>query len=163
MTHSLQLVGTFPDEVWNTVSRICIPFFKLYFYLSFIYFASWGTWVFLGGPVVKNLSANVGDTSSVPGLGTKIPRTSGKLSPWATTTEPELYSPHSTTREATTMRRPHITTEEPSPLPSQWETRALQLESNPHSPLTPTRESPCAASQTAQPKAKTNKNSKTEV
>ena len=42
---------------------------------------------FPGGPVVKNLPANAGDTGSSPGLGTKIPHAVGQLSLRATTTE----------------------------------------------------------------------------
>ena len=42
---------------------------------------------FLGGPVVQNPSYNAGDTGSIPGQGTKIPRASGQLSPCTTTTE----------------------------------------------------------------------------
>ena len=36
---------------------------------------------FPGGPVVKNLPADAGDTSSIPGLGTNIPHDAGQLSP----------------------------------------------------------------------------------
>ena len=43
---------------------------------------------FPGGPVVNNLSANAGDTGSIPGPGTKIPQAVGQLSSGATTTEP---------------------------------------------------------------------------
>ena len=43
---------------------------------------------FPGGPVVKNLPSNAGNTGSIPGQGTKIPHATGKLSPGATTTEP---------------------------------------------------------------------------
>ena len=42
---------------------------------------------FPGGPVVKNLPSNAGDTGSIPGWGTKIPHTAGQLSPCATTIE----------------------------------------------------------------------------
>ena len=42
----------------------------------------------LGGPVVKNLSSNAGDASSIPGWGTKILHATGQLTPPATTTEP---------------------------------------------------------------------------
>ena len=38
--------------------------------------------------MVKNLSANAGDTGSIFVPGTKIPHASGQLSPCATTTEP---------------------------------------------------------------------------
>ena len=34
-------------------------------------------WDFPGGPVVKNLPCNGGDTSSIPALGTKIPHAKG--------------------------------------------------------------------------------------
>ena len=42
---------------------------------------------FPGGPVVKNLPCNAGDTGSIPGQGTVIPHATGQLSPRATTTE----------------------------------------------------------------------------
>ena len=42
---------------------------------------------FPGGPVVKNLPSNAGDSGSIPGGGTKIPHAVGQLSPCATTTE----------------------------------------------------------------------------
>ena len=45
---------------------------------------------FPGGPVVRNLPANAGDTGSIPGLGAKIPHATEQLSPCATTTEPVL-------------------------------------------------------------------------
>ena len=41
----------------------------------------------LGGPVVKNLSSNVGNMGSIPGWGTKIPHTIGQLSLHVTTRE----------------------------------------------------------------------------
>ena len=58
---------------------------------------------FPGGPMVKNPSANAGDTGSVPGLwGFHM-----LLCPCATTTEAlTTWAPCSTTREATTMRSP---------------------------------------------------------
>ena len=40
-----------------------------------------------GGPVVKNLPCNVGDSGSVLGQGTRIPHATGQLSPRATTRE----------------------------------------------------------------------------
>ena len=43
---------------------------------------------FPGGPVVKNLLSNAGDTGSIPGQGTKIPHATGKLSLSAANTEP---------------------------------------------------------------------------
>ena len=36
---------------------------------------------FPGGPEVRNLPSNAGDTDSIPGRGTKIPQALGKLSP----------------------------------------------------------------------------------
>ena len=64
---------------------------------------------FPGGPVVKNLPSNAGDTGSIPGRGTKIPHAAGQLSPHAATTEPtccgahtpQLESPYATTRVPT--------------------------------------------------------------
>ena len=34
---------------------------------------------FPGGPVVKNMPSNAGDTGSIPGQGTKIPHAMGQL------------------------------------------------------------------------------------
>ena len=57
----------------------------------------------LGGPVVKNLSSNVGDMGSIPGLGTNIPHTIGQL------------SRHVTTREDCTLQqRVHMLRQRPS-------------------------------------------------
>ena len=47
-------------------------------------------WDFPGGPEVKNLHANAGDTGLIPGPETKIPPGAGQLSPCAMTTEPAL-------------------------------------------------------------------------
>ena len=47
---------------------------------------------FSGGPVVKNLPTNAGDTGLIPGLGTKTPHATGKLSPHTTTTDPACDS-----------------------------------------------------------------------
>ena len=44
---------------------------------------------FPGGPVVKNLPSNAGDTGSASGRGTKIPHAAGQLSLCA-----QLLSPH---------------------------------------------------------------------
>ena len=43
---------------------------------------------FPGGPVVKNLTSNAGDSGLIPGWGTKILHTVRQLSPSATTAEP---------------------------------------------------------------------------
>ena len=62
---------------------------------------------FPGGKVVKNLPSNAGDSGSIPGWGTKIAHTTGKLSRRAAATRahvPQLESPHTTrkiTRAAT--------------------------------------------------------------
>ena len=73
---------------------------------------------FPGGPVVKNLPCNAGDTGLIPGWGNKIPHTAEQLSPHITTTESsgsrahvqQLESPWDTTRESMHhSRRPHRT------------------------------------------------------
>ena len=46
------------------------------------------TGTFSGGPVVKNPPSNAGDTSLIPGLGTKIPQATRQLSPCVKTAEP---------------------------------------------------------------------------
>ena len=46
---------------------------------------------FPGGPVVKNLPSNAGDTGSIPARGTKISHATQQLSPRTTTTEPECH------------------------------------------------------------------------
>ena len=62
---------------------------------------------FPGGKVVKNLPSNAGDSGSIPGWGTKIPHTTGKLSRRVAATRahvPQLESPHTArtiTRAAT--------------------------------------------------------------
>ena len=48
---------------------------------------------FPGGPLVKNLPSKAGDVGSIPGQVTKIPQTTGQLSPCAKTKErPECLS-----------------------------------------------------------------------
>ena len=47
---------------------------------------------FLGGPVVKNLPSNAGDTGTVPGQRTKIPYAVGQLDLHATAAEPKHYN-----------------------------------------------------------------------
>ena len=52
-------------------------------------------WFLLGGPVVKNLPANVGNTDLILGPETKIPHAMDQLSPCATKTwiaKPQLQS-----------------------------------------------------------------------
>ena len=57
---------------------------------------------FPGGPVVRNLPSNAGDMGSTPGLGTKIPRGLGQLSPPA----PQLERhPHPATRTTCTATK----------------------------------------------------------
>ena len=47
---------------------------------------------FPGGPVVKNLLSNAGDTDLIPSQGTKIPHAMGQLSPCVTTTDPSHHN-----------------------------------------------------------------------
>ena len=48
---------------------------------------------FPGGPLVKNLPSKARDVSSIPGQGTKIPQTMGRLSPCTKTKErPECHN-----------------------------------------------------------------------
>ena len=64
--------------------------------LSFSFFTAFKKewWGFSGGPVVKNPPCNVGDTSSIPGLGRFHLL-------WGTATELVLWSPRATTTEPT--------------------------------------------------------------
>ena len=48
-------------------------------------------WDFHGGPVVKYLSSNAGDSSSILGQGTKISHAVGQLNLRATTPEPVYH------------------------------------------------------------------------
>ena len=48
---------------------------------------------FPGGPVVKNLPSNAGNTSSIPGRGTKIPHAMGQLSLRAAARENYVLQP----------------------------------------------------------------------
>ena len=67
----------------------------------------WGYHHFPGGTRDRSLPANSGDTGSIPSG--KIPYAVEQLSPWATTNKARrCYSLCSITREATTMRSPHI-------------------------------------------------------
>ena len=47
---------------------------------------------FSGGPVVKNSICNAGDTSSIPGQGTRIPHATEQLSPSVATIEPVCHN-----------------------------------------------------------------------
>ena len=86
---------------------------------------------FPGGPVVKNLSCNAGDTGPILGRGTKIPHASGQLSPRTTTTEPArlnyrahaLWSPRATTRE----KPVHAPQQSKEPTCCNERSRVLQL------------------------------------
>ena len=74
--------------------------------------------------MVKNLPSNAGDTSLIPGQGTKIPHATGELSPRATTTElvrlnkrarmPQTTEPTHPGAHAPQLERenPHATTRE---------------------------------------------------
>ena len=83
---------------------------------------------FPGDPVVKNLPCNARDTDSGRSH-------MWQLSPWATATEPELWSPQVATIEATCSNywspntlRAHAPEQEKLP---QWEASTPQLESGP--------------------------------
>ena len=56
--------------------------------------------MFPGGPAVKNLPSNTGDTGSIPGQGTKIPHTVGQGSHVLQLLKPTHSSPCSSTRKA---------------------------------------------------------------
>lgn len=63
---------------------------------------NWNPGDFPGGPGVKDLPSNAGDTGSFPGGRTKIARALGQLGPQAATTKPlccSKRSPCATTRE----------------------------------------------------------------
>ena len=49
-------------------------------------------WDFPGGPVVKNLPSNAGDTGLILGRGTKIPHATGQLSPCTAMKDPACRS-----------------------------------------------------------------------
>ena len=51
---------------------------------------------FFGGQVAKSLPSNAGNMGSIPGQRTKIPYTSGQLSPHTTATEPACLKLDST-------------------------------------------------------------------
>ena len=78
---------------------------------------------FPGGPVVKNMPANTGDMSSVPGLGTKIPHATEQLRPCTTTSEPMMLLLKPTC--------PRICAPQHKK-PPQGEADTPQLESSPH-------------------------------
>ena len=81
---------------------------------------------FPGGPVVKNPSCSVGDTSLIPGQG----RPHTPQGDWASV--PQLRSPCATTTKKPVRPRACAPLQEKPP---QWEaTLAMQLESSPHLP-----------------------------
>ena len=47
---------------------------------------------FVGGSVVENLLCSSGDTGSIPGWETKIPRALGRLSPHIATEDPKCHN-----------------------------------------------------------------------
>ena len=64
------------------------------------------TWDFPLGPVVKNLPANAKDMSSIPDRQTEIPYATGQLlSPYSSTLELQLRSPHALTTEACALQQ----------------------------------------------------------
>ena len=90
-----------------------------------------------GGPTVKNPPPNAGDTGSIPGGGTKIPHTTGQLSPRATTTELGSLNERAHVLQTTEMRREPCATTTESPCMPQLE-RSLSA----------TMKSPCTATKT---------------
>ena len=62
-----------------------------------------------GGPVVKNLPSNAGDTGSIPGWGTKIPLAAGQLSPCAATTQSMHFGARVLPRKIPCATRPNAT------------------------------------------------------
>ena len=93
---------------------------------------------FPGGPVVKNLPSNAGDTGSIPGQGTKIPHAMGQISSprhnyWVCV--PQLESPCAANYRAhvpwslctTTREKPVCCNENERSRVSQRGSRVLQL------------------------------------
>ena len=60
----------------------------------FFFLEDTNPWDFPGGPGVKNLPSNAGDTGSIHGQGTKIPYAVEQLSPDTTATEPVCSGAH---------------------------------------------------------------------
>ena len=80
-----------------------------------------------GGPVVKNLPANIRDMGFIPGLG-RYPHAVRQLSPRTTASKAHVpWSLNSATREATARRNPRTTTRE-EPLLTQLEKACVQLQ-----------------------------------
>ena len=63
-------------------------------------------WDFTGGSVVKNLPCNVGNTRSIPGLGTKIPFAAEQLCPCSAITKPQGMIPHDSQISHMMQQRP---------------------------------------------------------
>ena len=75
---------------------------------------------FPSGPVVKSPPSSAGDTSSIPGRGTKIPHAVGQLGPRATTTEltrlnERVCVPQTTESTRPGARAPQLERENPCP------------------------------------------------
>ena len=70
---------------------------------------------FPGGPVVKNLPYNAGDTGSLPDQGTKIPHAAGQLSHNYWARAPKLESPHAANYRAHVLWSLRTTTGERKP------------------------------------------------
>ena len=95
---------------------MCIHTFSIFIHINI------QRWVIPGGPVVKNPSADAGDTGSLRGLGTKIPPAVGQLNssharePSCRTSEaPRPQASWSATWEDTALRSPHTAIREYSP------------------------------------------------
>ena len=73
---------------------------------------------FPGGPVVKNLPYNAGESGLIPGQGTKIPHAVGQLNPGTTTTEFTCVNERTRVPQTTEPTRsgacaPHLERENP--------------------------------------------------
>ena len=74
--------------------------------------------------MVKNLPSNAEDSSSIPGLGTKIPHASGQLNPHTATTEPAALEPTSRNqREAHASHAPQRRAHPPQQRPHMLQLR----------------------------------------
>ena len=122
---------------------------QTHFFLSYDALDSQG---FPGGSVVKNLPANVGDMSLIPGPGRShmLPRATEPVhhNSWACAQEPGScnYWDHVSQLLKPACPRVHA----PQEKPPQWEAHVLQIENSPQS--LQLEKSPCSNEDPAQPK-----------
>ena len=67
---------------------------------------------FPGGPEVRNLPSNAGDTDSIPGRGTKIPQALGKLSPCIATKSLAACVPQEDQAQSKKKKKSHENSDE---------------------------------------------------